>query len=78
MSDMLSALRLKPILEKSTEGTPDYFYGVLDGFSGSLWNELFPFRRDAAKAAKKLHGRVVIVAAKVLEDEEGEPIEPAN
>ena len=70
--------RLGPILEKAVEGEPDYWYGVVDGFVGSLWCQLCATKAEADKLAADLEGTVVIVAARILEDEDGEHIEPAN
>lgn len=75
---MVLERRLAPILEYAVEGDPDYCYGVIDGFSGALWRELFATKGEADKAAADLEGRVVIVAARILEDAEGDIIEPAN
>ena len=58
----------------AVEGAPDYWYGVVDGFSGGLWSELFTTKADAEKCAKDLEGQVVIVAARILENAEGEQI----
>lgn len=72
--------RLADLLSRDdvVEGKPDYWYGVVDGFGGSLWPTLFIYRKDAAKCAKELQGTVVIVAARILEDGDGEHIEPEN
>lgn len=71
--------RLKPILDAgAVEGAPDYWYGVVDGFSGALWNELFAHQHSAEECAKTLAGHVVIVAARILANAEGEHIEPEN
>lgn len=78
MSQAISKRRLKDILPDSVEGTPDYWYGVVDGFAGSLWSELFPYYSKAKERADELEGQVVVVAARILEDEEGEQIEPSN
>ncbi len=77
-TQMISERRLSGILEKAVEGKPDYWYGVVDGFAGSLWSQLFLTKADAAKVAEDLQGSVVIVAARILEDEDGEHIEPEN
>ena len=69
---------LKEILPRSVEGEPQYWYGVIDGYAGALWDQLFVFKSHADKAAKDLDGYVVIVSVRVLEDEEGDYIEPAN
>ncbi len=78
MSDAITKNRLKPILERSVEGVPYYWYGVVEPFAGSLWSELCVSKSQADEIAKNLGGRVVIVAARILEDENGEQIEPAN
>jgi hypothetical protein len=71
--------RLKPILDAgAVEGAPDYWYGAVDGFAGALWPQLFTSKMDADKCAKDIEGRVVIVAARILEDENGDEIEPSN
>ena len=71
--------RLKPILDAgATEGEPDYWYGAVCGFAGSLWPELFTDKRAAAKCAKEIDGRVVLVAVRILHDTDGEQIEPEN
>jgi hypothetical protein len=76
---MTLARRLKPLLDAgATEGDPDYWYGAVDGFAGSLWPELFTDKRAAIKCAKAIEGQVVIVAARILHDAEGEQIEPEN
>ena len=74
----ISKQRLGPILERATEGDPDYWYGVVEPFAGSLWCHLCVTKSQADKIAADLGGRVVIVAARILEDEEGDHIEPAN
>ena len=80
MSDgqAISKQRLADILPQATEGEPDYWYGVVEPHAGSLWWELFLYKSKAQKLADELGGRVVIVAARILEDEDGDPIEPAN
>jgi hypothetical protein len=72
--------RMKPILEAgAVEGEKaDYWYGAVDGFVGALWPQLFSEHFRAAECAKDLEGHVVIVAVRILEDEEGDQIEPAN
>lgn len=71
--------RLKPILEKAEDGRPDYWYGVVDPFSGSLWSVLYPFHADAKKCADEIGGgTVVLVSARILVDSEGEYIVPEN
>jgi hypothetical protein len=71
--------RLKPILDAgATEGKPDYWYGAVDGFAGSLWPVLFTDKSKAEECAKDLEGHVVIVAARILHDADGEQIEPSN
>jgi hypothetical protein len=71
--------RLRPILDAgATEGSPDYWYGAVDGFAGSLWPVLFTDKSEAAKCAKEIEGRVVIVSARVLHDADGNEIEPEN
>jgi len=73
--------RLQPILDAgAVEGDPDYWYGIAEGHAGALWDQLFVSKSAAEKCAKNLNldGRVVIVAARILEDAEGELIEPAN
>jgi len=71
--------RLQPILDAGAiEGDPDYWYGVVDGYAGSLWAQLYATKSEADKCAKELEGHVVIVAARILEDAEGDHIEPAN
>src|SRR5262245_61294474 len=65
--------RLQPILDAgAVEGDPDYWYGVVEGHAGALWAQLFVSQVAAAKCAKNLDGHVVIVAARILEDAEGE------
>lgn len=68
--------RLRDILPTAVEGEPDYWYGVVDGFGGALWPQLYLYKHEADKAATDLQGQVVIVAARILEDEDGERIEP--
>lgn len=70
--------RLKDILGHATESNPDYWYGVVDGFGGTLWPTLFLYQSEAKKCADELQGTVVIVAARILEDADGEYIEPTN
>jgi hypothetical protein len=71
--------RLQPILDAgAVEGEPDYWYGVVEGHAGALWDQLFITKSAADACAKNLDGHVVIVAARILEDAEGELIEPAN
>lgn len=70
--------RLKDILDHATEGDPDYWYGVVDGFAGSLWPTLFLYQSEAKKCADNMRGTVVIVAARILEDDNGDYIEPVN
>lgn len=74
----ISRRRLRSIMPDAIEGDPDYWYGVVDGFAGSLWNELFVYKSQADRVAKDIDGTVVIVAARILEDADGEYIEPAN
>ena len=74
----ISERRLRPLLERSTEGDPDYWYGVIEPPAGSLWMELCVTKSRADEIAKDLGGRVVIVAARILEDADGEQIEPEN
>ena len=76
---MMMKRRLQPLLDAgAVEGEPDYWYGVVDGYAGALWGQLFALKSDADKCAKDLEGRVVIVAARILEDADGEQIEPEN
>lgn len=76
---MITKRRLAAILEGgAVEGDPDYWYGVVDGHAGALWSELFATKSDADKCAKDLEGHVVVVAARILEDADGDHIEPAN
>lgn len=63
---------LRKHCEGANEGQPEYYYGVIDGFGGSIWPVLHFSESDARKAAKDLHGRVVIVAVRPIEDAEGE------
>jgi hypothetical protein len=72
--------RLQPILDAGAiEGEPDYWYGVVEPYCGALWDTLFADKFRADECAKNLGGgTVVIVAARILEDAEGELIEPAN
>jgi hypothetical protein len=75
----ISKRRLQTLLDAgATEGEPDYWYGVVEGMAGSLWGQLFIHKDEAAKCAAELEGHVVIVAARILEDEDGEHIEPSN
>jgi len=75
----ISKRRLQRLLDAgATEGEPDYWYGVVEGFAGSLWPTLFVHKSQAEKCAKEVEGQVVIVAARILEDEGGEQIEPEN
>jgi hypothetical protein len=75
----MSKQRLQPILDAgAVEGEPDYWYGVVEGHAGALWDQLFATKSAADRCAKDLDGHVVIVAARILEDAEGEQIEPAN
>ncbi len=78
MPDVISKNRLKELLKRATEGDPDYWYGVVEPFAGSLWCELCVSKSRADEIAKELGGRVVVVAARILEDEDGEQIEPEN
>lgn len=71
--------RLQPILDGgAVEGDPDYWYGVVEPHAGSLWCELFATKSGADECAKSLEGSVVVVAARILEDADGDHIEPAN
>lgn len=75
----ISARRVHALIDGgATEGAPDYWYGVVEPFAGALWRELCVHRSEAEKIAKDLGGRIVIVAARILEDEDGEQIEPEN
>lgn len=78
MADTISKQRLAKILEYATEGNPDYWYGVVEPFAGSLWPVLCVTKSEADKIATELGGSVVIVAARILEDDEGDQIEPEN
>lgn len=78
MDQAISKRRLSNLLETAVEGSPDYWYGVVEPHAGSLWCQLFIYRSDAAKLAEDLQGRVVIVSARVLENEDGDFIEPEN
>ena len=75
---LITKRRLATILENSVEGEPDYWYGVVEPHAGSLWPELCVSKHVADALAKSLDGQVVIVAARILEDADGEQIEPAN
>lgn len=70
--------RLKPLLETATESEPDFWYGVIEPHAGALWMELCATKERADKIAADLGGRVVIVVARILQDADGEQIEPAN
>lgn len=74
----ISKRRLGPILEHAVEGDPDYWYGVVEPHAGSLWCQLCVTKTEADKLAADLQGHVVIVAARILEDADGDHIEPAN
>lgn len=63
---------LRKHAEGSTEAAPDYWYAVIEGFGGTMWPTLFYSEHDAHEAAATLEGTVVLIAARVLEDEEGE------
>lgn len=79
MEQAICERRLAKLIESgATEGSPDYWYGVVEPFAGSLWCQLCVHKSDADKIAADLGGRVVIVAARILEDADGEQIEPAN
>jgi hypothetical protein len=60
----------------ATEGDQEYFYGVVDGFCGGLWNELFMDRFSAERAAATLEGTVVVVACRIMEMDDGEFLVP--
>lgn len=70
--------QLGPLLKRATEGDPDYWYGVVEPFAGSLWCQLCATKSEADKLAADLDGSVVFVVARILEDEDGDHIEPAN
>lgn len=78
MSGVITKNRLKELLKTATEGEPEYWYGVVEPFAGALWGELCVSKSRADEIAKDLGGRVVVVAARILEDEDGEQIEPEN
>lgn len=78
MSGAITKRRLAGILDHAVEGEPDYWYGVVEPFAGSLWCQLCVTKSEADKIAADLGGRVVIVAARILEDEDGDQIEPEN
>lgn len=50
----------------------DIRFGVVDGWVGALWSEVFSRREDAERCAETLEGSVVLVSLRVLEDAEGE------
>lgn len=75
---MITKRRLKSILEHAVEGDPDYWYGVVEPHAGALWCQLCVTKEKADEIAKDLGGRVVIVAARILEDADGDRIEPDN
>ena len=65
------------LLRKAAEGSiegdpPDYWYGVIEPYGGTLWPVLHYTQYAAREAAKKMGGEVVLVAVRVLEDEDGE------
>ena len=74
----ISAQRVQSLLDNGAkEGWPDYWYGATSE-DGALWGELFAHRSEAAKLAEDLRGQVVIVVARILENDNGEQIEPEN
>jgi hypothetical protein len=64
---------LRKHAEGATEGDPDYWYGVIESTGGNLWGQLCYSEHEATKLADELGGgMVVIVACRVLEDDEGD------
>ncbi len=64
-------------LERVTQWVdPEEWFGVLDGYTGELWNVLTRNRRDAEKITRDIDGRIVVITTRIGADDEGEYLEP--
>lgn len=63
---------LRKAADGATEGNADYWYGVIEPYGGTLVPELHYHQFGAREAAHKWEGTVVLVAVRILEDEDGE------
>lgn len=52
MTDAITKRRLGAILEHAVEGDPDYWYGVVEPFAGSLWCQLCVTKSEAYKSTR--------------------------
>lgn len=63
---------LRKHAEGALEGDPSYMYGVVEGCGGTLWPVLCYSESEARKLADELDGSIVIVASRILENEDGD------
>lgn len=70
---------LKEQAEGKPLGDPEYFYGVIDGWTGATHDRLYHRKFEAMELAEMFHGRVVILKVHaILTDDEEDMVEPGE